>query len=65
MVEDILGTKAGDTNLDGKVDFDDFLRFAANFGAMDATWADGDFNGDGLVNIMDFTRLARNFQFGA
>ena len=63
LVEDIIGTKAGDTELDGRVDFADFLQFAANFGDEAATWSEGDFNGDGKVNFQDFIILASNFGF--
>ena len=53
--------KAGDVNLDGLVSFADFLILSANFGRMDAVWADGDFNNDGTVNFTDFLLLSANF----
>ena len=42
----------GDANENGTVDFEDFLILSANFGAVDAVWADGDFDGNGVVEIL-------------
>lgn len=52
---------AGDANLDGVVNFNDFLALAKNFGSVDAVWGDGDFNGDESVSFEDFLILAGNF----
>lgn len=58
----ILGTTPGDANLDGFVNFLDFLALAEQFGAEGtATWSGGDFDGDGSVNFADFLILANNF----
>ena len=56
-------TLRGDANLDGTVNFPDFLALAENFGIVDddLRWGDGDFNGDGIVNFIDFLALAKNF----
>ena len=51
----------GDIDLDGSVDFEDFLDFSANFGLQDATWEDGDFDGDGLVGFNDFLLISSYF----
>ena len=64
LVEDILGTRVGDANLDGGVDFDDFLLLAANFG-LPGTWSTGDFDGDGTIQFADFLSLADSFGFDA
>ena len=61
LIEDILGTKRGDVDLNGRVDFLDFLALAQNFGKQEATWSDGDFDGDGSVSFLDFLSLAQNF----
>ena len=45
----------------GEVAFSDFLALAANFGKVDATFADGDFDSDGKVAFADFLLLAANF----
>ena len=65
LVEEILKTKPGDANLDGKVNLSDFLNLSNNVGARDASWSQGDFDGDGEVAFADFLLLANNFGFGA
>jgi hypothetical protein len=62
-VRDIALTNYGDMNLDGRVNFLDFVLFAANFGRSQAGWAAGDFDGDGDVGFSDFLALARGFGF--
>jgi hypothetical protein len=52
---------AGDTNVDGKVDFSDLLTLAQNYGATGATWAQGDFNADGTVDFGDLLALAQDY----
>ena len=57
---------AGDADVDGVVNLDDFNALAANFGAPSgATWIQGDFTGDGRVDLDDFNALAANFGVGA
>ena len=56
----LLGTFLGDTNLDGSVDFSDFLNLAWTFGS-DGGWTDGDTDCDGTVGFMDFLTIANNF----
>ena len=53
---------AGDCDLDGDVDFQDFLHLSTNFGATDAAWADGDFDVDGDVDFADFLALSAAFE---
>ena len=60
LVRNLLGTNYGDSNLDGQVDFQDFLKLSANFGRK-AKWAGGDFNGDGEVSFEDFLLMSQNF----
>ena len=57
LVENLLSTTFGDTNLDGRTDFDDFLTLAANFGERGG-WSTGDFDGDGVVGFNDFLLLS-------
>jgi hypothetical protein len=53
---------AGDADVNGVVNLDDFNILAANFGtAAGATWIQADFNDDGRVNLDDFNALAGNF----
>lgn len=62
IVETILQTKAGDLDLNGKVEFADFLVLSTNFGKA-GSYADGDADGDGLVAFADFLLLSTNFGF--
>jgi hypothetical protein len=63
----IENTLAGDSNLDGTVNFADLLVVAQNFNHTLDThgntidWADGDFNYDGVVNFADLLLVAQNF----
>ena len=59
-VTDLKSTLVGDTNLDGEVQFDDFLALSANFGQAGG-WAEGDFDADERVDFLDFLALAENF----
>ena len=53
---------AGDCDLDGDVDLDDFAILAANFAtSVPTARASGDLNGDLRVNIADFVILAPNY----
>jgi len=52
----------GDANMDGIVDFGDFVILASNFGVKtDAAWTDGDFDASHTVDFADFVLLAMNF----
>ena len=48
---------SGDANLDGSVDFNDFLALKANWLKSGAFWQQGDFNSDGTVNAGDLAIL--------
>ena len=52
---------AGDVDVDGDVDFLDFLILANNFASEQGTWETGDFDGDQIVGFRDFLSLANNF----
>ncbi len=58
---DVNQTFFGDADLNGNVDFSDFLVLSRNFGTTDADWEDGNFNLDREVNFSDFLFLSRNF----
>jgi len=51
----------GDTNLDGKVNFTDFVTLARSYGKTGADWSMGDFDYDGKVDFADLVALARNY----
>ena len=53
-------TLLGDANLDGSVNFNDFLVLQNNFN-QPGIFAQGDFNYDGTVNFNDFLVLQNNF----
>lgn len=63
LVRDILGTDYGDANLDGRVDFADFLILASALNEPGG-WAHGNFNGGGVDHV-DFEILSNNFGFVA
>jgi hypothetical protein len=54
----------GDANLDGKVDFNDFVAISTHFLANDINWDHGNFNYDGVVDFNDFVILSTNFGDG-
>lgn len=60
-VENEIEYRHGDTNLDGNVDFDDFLRLANSFGRGDATWSEGNFDGVNGTQFNDFLLMANEF----
>jgi hypothetical protein len=55
---------AGDANLDGKVDFNDFVAISTHFLANDINWDHGNFNYDGVIDFNDFVILSTNFGDG-
>ena len=60
-------TPYGDANLDHRVNFDDLLRLAQNYGGITgtATWDEGDFNYDGNIGFDDLLKLAQNYGLAA
>jgi len=56
----LRGTIAGDANLDGSVNLDDFTALAASFGSA-GEWINGNFNYSSSIDLDDFTILAANF----
>ena len=65
LIEELIDALPGDANLDGTVNFADFLIMSANFGQQrPLTWIDGDFDGDGEVAFADFLLLSTNFGVG-
>lgn len=61
FVESVLGVNRGDTDLDGQVDFHDFLRLSVAFEVGPGGWGSGDFDGDRDVDFDDFRLLSANF----
>ena len=58
-------TYAGDANLDGVVDENDYLNVIANMGKAHATWFDGDLDGDGVVSVADMGVVAQYMGYGS
>jgi len=60
-----VGSRNGDLDLNGTVEFADFLGLSSNFG-LEAEWSGGDLNVDSTVGFPDFLILSENFgQSGA
>lgn len=54
--------RAGDTNLDGRVDFTDFITVSKHWGfPINPLWKTGDFNGDNFVDFADFVLMSKNW----
>jgi hypothetical protein len=51
----VMYTYAGDANLDGTINIDDYTKIDAGIMAAASGWANGDFNYDGKINIDDYT----------
>jgi hypothetical protein len=66
LVQNILGSRMGDANLDGFVDASDFnLWNQSKFSSCGTSWSHGDFNGDGATDGSDFNIwLANRFTSG-
>jgi len=59
-VETLASSFFGDADLNGAVEFADFLALSANFGNLGG-WSVGDFDGSGDVQFADFLMLSSNF----
>lgn len=59
-VVQVRGSLFGDADLNGRVEFPDFLALSNGFGSPGG-WASGDFDGNGDVAFPDFLILSQNF----
>jgi len=50
-------TYYGDADFNGKVNFDDYARIDAGFGAHRTGWLNGDFDGNGAINFDDYALI--------
>ena len=57
---ELKSTFLGDADLNGRVEFSDFLLLSDNFG-QPGSWSTGDFDTNGLVEFSDFLILSENF----
>ena len=57
LIQDVLHTTYGDSDLDGDVDIADFNQLAINFNPLATylNWSQGDHDGDGDIDITDFS----------
>lgn len=59
-VNNVAGTFFGDADLNGKVNFTDFVTLSNNFNAAGG-WSAGDSDGNGTIQFADFVLLSNNF----
>ena len=59
--ENILLTVEGDLDGDGDADFQDFLKFSANYGKRNAKYTEGDVDGNGETDFVDFLGFSASF----
>ena len=57
----LVAALPGDGDLNGIVNFADFVLLANNFGSGTTDWQQGNFNLDQITNFADFVILANNF----
>jgi hypothetical protein len=50
-------TYYGDTDFNGKVNFDDYVRTDSGFNNHLSGWLNGDFDGNGVVNFDDYVLI--------
>jgi hypothetical protein len=66
LLEEVFGTLAGDANLDGVVDGQDFVAWNTHKFTAGNGWSSGDFNGDNVVDGSDFVIWnSHKFQSGS
>jgi hypothetical protein len=53
-------TYAGDANLDGRINIEDYIRIDSNVPLDSSGYANGDFNYDGSINIFDYVTIDFN-----
>ena len=57
----LVAALPGDGDLNGIVNFADFVLLSNSFGQLDTCWDQGNFNLDGITNFADFVILSNNF----
>ncbi len=62
LVQEILGTYYGDTDLDGDVDLGDLGMMLGGYGSTSGMgWADGDLDGDAQIGLSDLGKLLGSY----
>lgn len=62
-IEELVDSRFGDADLNGEVNFADFLVLSRHFASSNTGWAEGDFDGSGTTDFTDFQQLSANFGF--
>ena len=57
----LIAALPGDGNLNGTVNFDDFVLLSNSFGAADTFWEEGNYDLNGITNFADFVILSNHF----
>ena len=65
MIHTQLGTSFADGDLNGVVNFDDFVLITNHFEATGTGWAQGNYNLDEVTNFDDFVILTNHFEMMA
>ena len=61
----VVAAVAGDSDVDGRVNFADLVTLALNYNQQSGrAWQSGDFNGDGATTFADLVSLAQNYNYG-
>ena len=61
MIENILHTARGDSDLNNSINFVDFVMLSNSFGAISLGWQQGNYNVDNVINFDDFSEVANHF----
>lgn len=64
LIIDRRGFTPGDTDFNGKIDFDDLLVVAQHYDGVGKLWTHGDFTLDGAVNFDDLLIVAQRYEAG-
>ncbi len=65
LIHTLFHSQYGDTNLDGRVDFDDLLTLAQHYNTTGTpSWALGNFDGTDAISFDDLLTLAQHYGFG-
>ena len=61
LIRTIFETDYGDSDLNGRIDFDDYSHIDSGFNNHLAGWANGDFDGNGHIDFDDYALIDLSF----
>jgi len=61
LIQEIIVSTNGDGDLNGTVNFDDFVILSNGFGKINTNWRQGNYNLDLVTNFNDFVKLSARF----